>query len=154
GMYNKIDRAGVAKAMPKFDWDGLWATVGLKGVKDVTVTSPEYLLGIDKLLASTPPQTWRAYLAFRLTHASAPLLDKQLEEIHFKFASALTGQPEMPPRWKRCVRRTERELGDLIGQAFVRDRFGGASKQAAEDQVHAIVAAMTANLEAMPWMDA
>ena len=60
----------------------------------------------------------------------------------------------MPPRWKRCVQRTERALGDLVGQVFVRDRFGGASKAAAEAQVHAIVAAMTANLDTLPWMDA
>jgi putative endopeptidase len=154
GTYNKIDRAGVAKAMPKFDWDGMWTTVGLKGVKDVTVTSPEFLAGVDKLFASTPPETWRAYLAFHLIHASAPLLTKQLEETQFKFESALTGQPEMPPRWKRCAQLTERDLGDLVGQAFVRDKFGGASKAAAEEEVHAIVAAMTANLDGLPWMDA
>jgi putative endopeptidase len=154
GTYNKIDRAGVAKAMPRFDWDGLWASLGLKNLKDVTVTSPEFLAGVDKLLASTPPETWRAYLAFHVTSASAPLLTKQLEETQFKFEQALTGQPEMPPRWKRCVRLTDRGLGDLLAQRFVRDRFGGASKTAAEDQIHAIVAAMIANLDALPWMDA
>src|SRR5262249_5859532 len=42
----------------------------------------------------------------------------------------------------------------LIGQAFVRDRFGGQSKAAAEEEVHAITTAMTANLAALPWMDA
>jgi putative endopeptidase len=114
GMYNKIDRAGVAKTMPKFDWDLLWATVGLKGVNDVTVTSPAFLAGVDKLLASTPPETWRAYLAFHLTHASGPLLNKQVEETQFKLESALTGQPEMQPRWKRCVQRTAGALPDLV----------------------------------------
>ncbi|HSR97392.1 MAG TPA: M13 family metallopeptidase [Kofleriaceae bacterium] len=154
GTYNKIDRAGVAKAMPKLDWDQLWTTVGLKGVKDVTVTSPEFLTGVDKLLASTPPETWRAYLAFHVVHASGPLLNKQVEDTQFKLESALTGQPEMQPRWKRCVQRTAGALPDLVAQAFVRDRFGGASKQAAEEQIQAISAAMIANLDALPWMDA
>ena len=153
-MYNKIDRAGVAKAMPRLDWDTLWATVGLKGVKDVTVTSPEFLAGVDKLLTATAPDIWRAYLAFHVLHDSAPLLTRQVEEIQFKLESALTGQPELPPRWKRCVQLTERELGDLVGQMFVRDRFGGASKAAAEEQIHAIVAAMLANLDGLSWMDA
>src|SRR5512140_3353161 len=40
GTYHKIDRAGVAKAMPKFDWDTFWNLVGLKDLQDVTVTSP------------------------------------------------------------------------------------------------------------------
>jgi len=153
GTYHKIDRAGVAKAMPKLDWDTFWNLVGLKDLQDVTVTSPEFLAGLDKLLASTKPETWRSYLAFHLTSDTAPLLTRQLEETQFKFASALTGQPELPPRWKRCVQHTENALGDLVGQMFVRDRFAGTSKSWAEQQVHAIVAAMVDNLDALPWMD-
>ncbi|HET7499873.1 MAG TPA: M13 family metallopeptidase [Kofleriaceae bacterium] len=153
GTYHKIDRAGVAKAMPRLDWDALWAALGLKDVKDVTVTSPEFLAGLDKLVAQTRPETWRAYLAFHVTSTYAPVLTRELEETRFKFESALTGQPEMPPRWKRCVGETERALGDLVGQAFVRDRFGGASKSAAEAEVHAIVDAMAANLDQLTWMD-
>jgi putative endopeptidase len=151
--YHKIDRAGVAQATPRFDWDTYWITVGLKHVKDVTVTSLELLAGLDKLLAATRPEVWRAYLAFHVTDEAAPLLTKQLEDAQFAFLSALTGQPEQSPRWKRCVAQTVDALGDLVGQAFVRDRFGGASKAAAENQIRAIVAAMTANLDAQPWMD-
>jgi len=153
GNYHKIDRDGVAKAMPGLDWDAFWRIVGLGSVKDVTVTSPEFLAGLDKLLASTKPETWRAYLAFHLASNTAPLLTAQLEAAEFKLESVLTGQPEMPPRWKRCVQHTETALGDLVSQMFVRDRFGGMSKTWAEEQVHAIVAAMTENLDALPWMD-
>ena len=153
GTYNKIDRAGVASAAPRFDWNGFWAAAGLKDVRDVTVTSPEFLTGVNALLASTKPEVWRAYLAFHLTNASGALLTIPVEEAQFKLEQALTGQPELQPRWKRCVQRTEEALGDLIGQAFVRDRFGGGSKNAAEAQIHAIVGAMIDNLDALPWMD-
>ena len=74
--------------------------------------------------------------------------------MQFKFFSVLSGQPEQEARWKRCVGQTDGALGDLLGQLFVRDRFAGASKTAAEEQVGAIVTAMTANLNALPWMDA
>jgi putative endopeptidase len=153
GTYHKLDRAGVARAMPRFDWDVYWAGVGLKHVKEVTVTSPEFLAGLDKLLAQVRPELWRAYLTFHAANSVAALFTRQLEEAQFKLVSALTGQPEMSPRWKRCVEHTVAGLGDLVGQMFVRDRFGGASKAAAEDQIRAIVAAMTANLETLPWMD-
>ncbi|HEX2686960.1 MAG TPA: M13 family metallopeptidase [Kofleriaceae bacterium] len=153
GTYHKIDRRGVAQAMPRFDWEAFFTLVGLKDIKDVTVTSPEFLAGLDALLARTKIETWRAYLAFHLTSNTAPFLTRRLEETQFKFESALTGQPEMPPRWKRCVQHTEDALGDLIGQHFVRDRFGGTSKTWAEDQVLAVVAAMAENLDTVPWMD-
>src|SRR5256885_7207819 len=42
---------------------------------------------------------------------------------------------EQEPRWKRCTEHTDGALGDLLGQAFVRDKFAGASKSAAEEQV-------------------
>ncbi len=152
-MYNRIERAGVAKAMPKFDWATFWKTVGLGKTDGVTVGAPKFFEGADALLASTKPETWRAYLTFHLGSKAAPMLTKKLEETQFKFYAALTGQAEMEPRWKRCVGHTDSALGDLLGQVFVRDRFAGASKTAAEEQVHAIVAAMAANLDALPWMD-
>jgi putative endopeptidase len=68
--------------------------------------------------------------------------------------SKLTGQPEPQPRWKRCVEMTTTALPDIVGQVFVRDRFAGASKSAAEQQVQAISLAMKQNLDALPWMDA
>ncbi len=151
--YHKLDRAGVARLMPAFDWEVFWAGVGLKDVKEVTVTSPELLVGLDHLIGKVQPEAWRAYLALQVIRQAAPMATRRLEELGFQLDSALTSQPEMPPRWKRCVRQTETALGDLVGQVFVRDRFGGASKAWAEDQVHAIVAAMAAELDAVPWMD-
>ena len=118
------------------------------------MTSPEFLAGADKLMTSTKPEVWRAYLTFHLANKTADTLTKQLDERRFKFYAALTGQTEQEARWKRCVQATDGALGDLLGQVFVRDRFAGTSKQAAEQQVGAIVAAMTANLDALPWMDA
>jgi len=151
--YHKIDRAGVARAMPRLDWDAFWAGIGLREVQSVTVTSPDLLTGLDRVLGSTRPEVWRAYLAFHVVDQAAPLLTRQLEDLQFKFLSALTGQPEQSPRWKRCVNQTVNALGDLVGQAFARDRFGPDARAAAEDQVFAVVAAMMADLDALPWMD-
>jgi putative endopeptidase len=153
GTYNKIDRAGVAKAMSHFDWDGFWKSQGLKTVNDVTVTSPEFLTGVDALLTSTKPDVWRNYLTAYVLRHSSNLLGKQLEDRVFQYRAKLTGQQELPPRWKRCVSRTESALPDLLGQVFVKDKFPGQSKSAAEEQVHAISTAMAANLMALPWMD-
>ncbi len=153
-MYNRLDKAGVAKAAPSFDWTAYWKAQGLDKETAVTVGAPDFFAGLDKLMASTKPEVWRNYLSVQLVSRAAGSLTKKIEETQFKFYAALTGQAEMEARWKRCVGRTDGALGDLLGQVFVRDRFAGASKSAAEEQVHAIVAAMEANLDALPWMDA
>jgi predicted metalloendopeptidase len=84
----------------------------------------------------------------------AGLLPKRFEEAGFKFVQTLTGQPEMEARWKRCIGHTDNGLGDLVGQIFVKARFAGDSKTAAEGYVLAINDAMSENLKALPWMDA
>jgi putative endopeptidase len=153
GTYNKLDKAGVAKLMPSFDWAGMWSSLGLAKVDGVTVTAPEFLSGLDKLLGATKPETWRAYLTYHLISRLA-WVTKDLEDEQFKLEKALSGQPQQEARWKRCITATDNALGDLVGQIFVRERFAGASKKAAEDQIHAIVGAMERNLVALPWMDA
>jgi putative endopeptidase len=152
GMYNRLDRDGVAKATPSFDWARFWKATGIKST-EITVGAPKFFEGLEPLLTSTKPATWRAYLTFHLVDNTAPLLTQQLEDAQFKFASVLTGMAQQRPRWKRCVARTDDALGDLVGQVFVRDRFGGASKTAAVEQIAAIRAAMKANLASLPWMD-
>ena len=154
GMYNKIGKDGVAKLMPHFASDVFWKELGLDKVQGVTVTSAEFLSGLDVLISSVKPEQWRTYLTYHLVSKASGVLTKELEDTRFKFESALTGQPVQPPRWKRCVGATDGALGDLLGQVFVRDRFGGDSKKAAEMQVAAIIKAMSENLDALPWMDA
>jgi putative endopeptidase len=153
GTYNKIDREGVAKAMPNFQWESFWKTVGLTKNKDVTVTSPEFLTGVDALIVKTKPEVWRNYLTVHTLIQLGAFLSKPIEDARFKYTQVLTGQAEQRARWKRCIGHTDAALGDLLGQVFVRDRFAGASKTAAEEQVKAISAAMKANLDALPWMD-
>jgi putative endopeptidase len=152
--YNKIDKAGVAKLVPSFDWAAYWKTVGLDGVDGVDVQVPEFLAAIEPLVRSTPWTTWRTYLVVQLVSATAPYLTAELHDAKFAFDAAQTGQPQPEPRWKQCVASTVERMPDLVGEIFVRDRFPGDSKAAAERYVQAISAAMVTNLDALPWMDA
>jgi putative endopeptidase len=153
GTYNKIDRAGVTKAMPHFDWDGFFKAVGVPDLKDITVSAPDYLAGLDKQLVATPPAVWRNYLVVAVLGRGSSLLTKKLEDIHFKLSQKLEGAAEQKPRWKRCIAQTDTGLSESLGQIFVRDRFPGASKSAAEEEVRALLAAMSDNLSGLDWMD-
>jgi predicted metalloendopeptidase len=154
GRYNKIDRAGLVKSMPHFPWDKYFAAVGQPKLQDVTVTSPDFLTAVDGLMVSIKPDVWRAYLTANLVKSTSTELTKSLDEAAFKYNQNFSGAKEQEPRWKRCVRRTDQALGELLGQIFVRDRFAGDSKKAAEEDVHAIVSAMSDNINGLSWMDA
>ena len=150
--YNRLEKAGIAKATPSFNWATFWKTNSITS-DGVTVSTPKFFAGLEPLITATKPEVWRAYLTFHLVSQSAQFLTKQLVDTRFKFSAALTGTTEQQPRWKRCVGFTDGGLGDLLGQAFVKDKFPGRSKEAALEQVGAIRAAMKANLDALPWMD-
>jgi putative endopeptidase len=152
-MYNKIDRPGLAKAMPTFPWDEYMKQIGFPQIADVSVTSPKYLEGIDALLKSQKMPIIQSYLTWQILHRAAPLLDKKFEAEDFKLLAALTGQKVQRDRFKRCIDATDSALGEALAQPFVDLRFGGESKAAAETFVHQIAAAFESRVGELDWMD-
>ena len=65
----------------------------------------------------------------------------------------LSGVKELPPRWRRCVHRVDADLGELLGQSYVKARFAGDSKARAVDLTKAVLGAMHGELDHLPWMD-
>jgi putative endopeptidase len=86
-------------------------------------------------------------------HASA--LPKAFLAEKFAFSSEnLTGQKELPVRWKRCARATDGALGEALGQSYVRLHFGGEGKARTSHVISALEDAFGKNLEQAAWMDA
>ena len=46
------------------------------------------------------------------------------------YSKYLRGVKELPPRWKRCVRLVDRDLGEALGQVFVAKTFTGDARRA------------------------
>ena len=153
GMFNRLNRDGVAKAVPSFAWDGYWKELGFPDTQSIAVTAPKYFEGLQALIGSTKPAVWQSYLTWQVLHSTASLLSKPFVDEAFKLRQALTGQPELPPRWRRCVRATDDALGELLAQPYVKDYFPGDSKQSAQNMVAAISVAMGQDLDKLDWMD-
>jgi putative endopeptidase len=153
GMFNRLNRAGVAKAVPAFDWDGYWKGLGFPATQDIAVTSPRFFEGLQTLITTTKPAVWQSYLSWQIVRSTAKLLSKPFVDESFHMQQALTGQPELPPRWRRCVHATDDALGELLAQPYVKDHFPGDSKASAEAMVAAISAAMGNDLSKLDWMD-
>ncbi len=153
-MFNRLNRAGVAKAVPAFDWDGYWKGIGFPAIQNISVTAPKFFEGLQTLIGTTKPAVWQSYLQWQIVHDTAPLLSKPFVDERFRMVQALTGSQSCPPRWRRCVHATDDSLGDLLAQPYVKDHFPGDSKKSAETMVSAISSAMGSDLDALDWMDA
>lgn len=152
-LYNPVDRKGVQKLAAHFEWDRYFEGLGFPKIKNINVTSKKFFSGMDELLGKVSMPKWRNYFAWQIIDATAPALPKKFVDEDFKMRQILTGQKEQEPRWKRCVASTDAELGELLAQPFVKQRFGGDSKAFALKLVHAIGDAFKQDVQTLDWMD-
>ncbi len=154
-IYNKIDRAGLAKLTPKLDWNAWLAGRGLeKDATDINVEVPEVYKKLAGVLTKTDVKTLKAYLKWQLVAAAAPHMGKASYDAYFAFyGQKLTGQKEPRPRWQRCVQATETLMGEITGKFFVQEKFAGESKDVAVKMIKDIEDAFAAGLPKLAWMD-
>jgi putative endopeptidase len=152
-LYHKMTRAQFAQLAPGFDWDAYFAGIGLKDVQSLNVVAPGFFKQMQVTLNSTALPFWKAYLRWHLVHAMAPYLSKKFVSENFDFyGKKLNGTEQDQPRWKRCVRYTDRDLGEALGQAYVAKEFPPQEKQKTQAMVREIEAAMQRDINALPWM--
>lgn len=152
--YNKLDRAGVEKLTPGFDWAGFLAASGRPELTQINVATPTFFAGAAKVVAATSIPALKNYLKWQVVSGSAGQLSAKLDEESFRFfGQVLTGQKAQQPRWKRCIDQTDHVLGDLLAQAFVDQAFPGESKPEAQELVRRVESAFEAGLPSLAWMD-
>jgi putative endopeptidase len=152
-VYHPVDRAGLTAIAKTFPWAEYLAALGLGDVRELVVSSPAYFTGMDALMHEEKPLAWRHYLAWQLAQVEAPRLSLAFQKEAFSLRQKITGQKELAPRWKRCVRAVDTELGELLAQPYVAAKFGGDSKPLAQALVQSIHDAMQAELGSLRWMD-
>jgi endothelin-converting enzyme/putative endopeptidase len=152
-LFHKLSRADLEKLTPRFDWPQYWKAVGLPAPAVINVTEPEFFREVEKLVEAHPIGDWKTYLRWHLVSARAPYLGKAFVTADFDFYSKyLRGVKEMEPRWKRCVRRVDRDLGEALGQVFVEKTFTPETKASAVYMTREIEKAMEADLRQISWM--
>jgi putative endopeptidase len=153
-IYHRVDLDGLTKKVaPSFPWTDYLKTLGIPGVTAITVNDPKYYTAIAKMLSAEKPAALRDYLAWTVLRESAGDLGKAWVDEAFTMQKELSGVKELPPRWRRCVHRVDADLGELLGQSYVKARFAGDSKARAVDLTKSVLGAMRVEIDHLPWMD-
>jgi putative endopeptidase len=152
-IYHLTKTADLKKMSPGFGWDAYLNSHGLSSVREVNVGQPRFVRAVDSLLGSVPVADWRDYLRWSLIANTAPALSSPFVRESFRFNSTvLRGVKEMRPRWKRCLTFTDKAVGEILGQAYVRKNFTPEAKARALEMVRNIRAEMRHRLAALTWM--
>src|SRR3546814_20497234 len=110
---------------------------------------------VDKMVAEMPVGLWQAYLRIRAIDGMAPYLADTFANERFDFFNKeLRGQKEQKPRWKRVLDATEGNVGEALGQLYVKQYFPAESKAAMEKLVDNLRESLKARMEHLDWMGA
>jgi putative endopeptidase len=152
-IYHKLPLGGIQTLTPHFSWELYYRQVGAPTVSSMNIAQPDFFKAADEALTSVSIADWQVYLRWHLVHSLARTLPSKFVEEDFDFyGRTLTGQKEMLPRWRRCVRETDAQLGEALGQYFVQRKFPPESKAKALAMVKNLISALRDDLFTLDWM--
>jgi putative endopeptidase len=138
--------------MPGFGLTGYLRALGV-GSESVNVDNPGFFTELDALLASTPIETIRAYLAWHLVRRYASALPKRFEEEAFDFYNRkLGGQQQPRERWTRVLGAAAADIGEQVARLYVERAFPPEAKARAEQMVEGLLEAMARSIRSLDWM--
>jgi putative endopeptidase len=152
-LKHKLSLAELQRLTPAFDWNIYLAKLGAPTIQELNVSEPKFYQRLNVELTTQNMAAWKAYLRWHLVHSRANVLAARFDDASFDFYSAyLRGVKQMPPRWKKCTRMVDRQLGDALGQVFVAKTFAPRTKQDALQMTQQIEAEMGRDIKNLTWM--
>ncbi|MBV9768623.1 MAG: M13 family metallopeptidase [Bryobacterales bacterium] len=154
-LFHNMTPAQLQALTPSFHWAAYFKTSQAPEIAVINVSEPAYFKEVQTLLESHKLDDWKTYLRWHLVHSRAPFLPAAFDDANFGFYSKyLRGLEQMPPRWKRCVRRVDGDIGEALGQEFVAKTFAPSTKQSALTMTKEVEASMESEIKQLPWMGA
>lgn len=152
---HKMNRAGLRKLTPAFDWDAYLSGLGIAGLDTFNVTEPKFYKAVDQQLRTRSLDQLKTYLRWHLVHENAPYLSSAFVDENFAFyGRTLRGTQQLKARWKRCVALVDDQLGEALGQEFVARVFTPEMKARTVEMTRRIETAMADELRDLDWMSA
>jgi len=152
-LNNKMKLADLIQLAPNFDWETYYRELEYPKFEILNVDAPAFYKQLNTELTSEPLENWKNYLRFHVADQYSPFLSASFVQENFEFyRKYLRGAKEMQPRWKRCVQFTDYDLGEALGQVYVRRVFSRELKASTLDMVNRIEAAMGQRIRQLDWM--
>ncbi|HZI57188.1 MAG TPA: M13 family metallopeptidase [Verrucomicrobiae bacterium] len=149
---HKMSVAAAEALGPNFHLDRYFAASGAPAFTELNVINPDFFKSVNAVIESTPLDAWKTYMTWQILSNASPWLSDDFIQEDFKFQQAITGQKELPVRWKRCINATDNALGEALGQPYVDATFGVEGKQRMLKMVDALETALKRDITDLPWM--
>ena len=152
-LFHPANERKLQALVPAFDWKSYLAGLGLAGNDRYNISEPRFFQTLDFQLRLRKLDEIKTYLRWHVAHISAPFLSKPFVDENFRyFRRELRGVTAQAPLWKRCVMLVDTQIGEALGQEFVKDNFSPDLKAKTLHMTRQIQAAMDSEIRNLDWM--
>lgn len=150
--YNKFSLTDFSRKTPQLQWQQILPALKVTGQDSILVNNPAFFVTADSLLQTVPVAHWKTYLQWYVLRGAAPYLSSAFVDANFDFNQVITGQKVPTPRWQRISSLTDGNIGELLGQLYVKDYFKPAAKARMEELVSNLRKAYANRIQQLDWM--
>jgi putative endopeptidase len=153
--YNRVALSDLPELMPNFNWDGYLkaAKIDPALTDGIIVIMSDYLRELDTLIQNTDLETWKTYLTWIAINERAESLNQEFDKQNFAFyGKTLSGTEEQQPMWRRAVATVDGNLGEVVGEVYVRQHFPPAAKERMLELVGNLINAYEKSIKDLDWM--
>ena len=152
-FYNPTTLAAADRLTPNFPWSKFFASQGLAAPAMFSLATPAFHKEVDKMLGDVPASTWKSYLRFHTVDEASPYLSEAFVQENYAFYNkAMRGQKQQKERGKRVLKTIDGNVGEALGQMYVKVAFPAESKARMETLVQNLRNALKARIEKLDWM--
>ena len=152
-FYNPLSPAAADKLAPNFPWTKFFESQGVATPKMFSLAMPDFHAEVSKMLADVPAAQWQSYLRFHTVDGASPYLSDAFVQQNYDFYNkTLRGQKELKERGKRVLDTVETEVGEALGQMYVKVAFTPESKARMQTLVTNLSEALKGRIENLAWM--
>jgi putative endopeptidase len=149
--YHKMTLAGLDHSMPAFAWKRTFDQLGFH-VDSANIQQPAFYMKLDKLLTTTPLDTWKDYLRAHTLANYSSRLNNAFVDVAFQYNKAVSGQQKIKSRAERMTQVVNATLGEALGQIYVKRYFTPEAKQRMTELVNNLQTAFSARIDKLDWM--
>jgi putative endopeptidase len=152
-LFHPANERKLQALTPSFDWKSYLAGVGLAGNDRYNISQPKFFQTLDFQLRMRKLDEIQTYLRWHVAHVSAAFLSKPFVDENFDYyRKTLRGVTQVAPLWQRCVVLVDNQIGEALGQEFVKENFGPELKAKTLHMTQQIQAAMESEIKNLDWM--
>lgn len=151
--YHKMTFNQLLNDYPGIDWSTLLLCSGFPAISYVDMGQPENIREIEKLMADTPIEDQKAYMAFKVIENASGQLSDDFRNATFDFyGRVMSGTTQDRARWKRAIGAVQGVLGEAVGKMYVEKYFPASSKERMIQLVRNLQKSLGERIKELKWM--